>query len=361
VRILFQTRPDHAERRGGDGVVIEALRDRLVALGHRVDLSGEAEPDLGGHDAVHLFNLESMPRTFLQARNARRRGRPYLVTPIYWTPAEAAPWHGCAQPEKAARLLLPEPAVDALSLAAACRRHGGLRALARLPSLSRRRLRGAVLAGAERIFASCAAERLRILRDFPGLDPRRVDVARFGFRPARREEATVPLPEAGYFLCVGAFGPRKNQLGLARALRDVRGARLVFVGSAAAGNARYLAAVRAAAPDGTLVLPDQPRGALPGFYAGARAVVQASFIELPGLVAMEAVAHGRPVVAADRAPVRECLEGLVAFADPSSRASIREACLAATAPDPARAARFAAEHDWDRLSRPVEEAYRALG
>jgi len=295
LRILFQTRPDHLQRPGGDAIVIEALRQRLIALGFRVDLSGAAAADLQAYDAVHLFNLELMPHTFLQAENTRRRGHPYFLTPIYWSPGESAPWRGCAQPEKTARRLLPERAVDLISLASACRRcDGGVRSLARLPSLSRQRLRASVLTGATRVFASCDAERRRLLHDFPALSPEKVVVARFGYRAASPAPATVPPPEPGYFLCVGAFGPRKNQLNLARALRGVPGARIVFVGSAGPGTEAYRRAVLAEAPAGSLSLPDQPHGALPSFYRGARAVVQASFIELPGLVAMEAVANLRP-------------------------------------------------------------------
>lgn len=361
MRILFQTRPDHAQRPGGDGIVIEALRERLIALGFQVDLSGAAAADLHAYDAVHLFNLELMPHTFLQAENARRSGRPYLLTPIYWPSAAAAPWQGCAQPEKTARRLLPEWAVDLVSLAVASRRcPGGARSLALLPSLSRRRLRASVLAGATRIFVSSVAERRQLLRDFQALSPESVTVARFGYRAASPAEATVKLPEPGYFLCVGAYGPRKNQLNLARALRDVPNSRIVFIGSAGPGNEAYRRAVLAEAPPGSLALPEQPHGALPAFYGGARTVVQASFIELPGLVAMEAVANLRPVVAADREPVREYLEGLATFADPGSPPSIRRACLSAVPPDAAAAARFVAGHHWARVARPVEEAYLSL-
>ena len=326
MRVLFQTRPDHDERPGGDRVVIDALRERLRALGLEIDLSGATAPELRGYDAVHLFNLELMPHTSLQAENARRHGRPYFVTPTYWTPGEASP-----------------------------RR-------VRVPGLTRgrQRTRKAVLAGATRVFASCEAERRRLLRDFSGLAEEQVVVARFGYRAPPPEEPTVPLPEPGYILCVGGFGHRKNQLNLARALREVPRARIVFVGSARRGDGRYRRAALAHAPRGSLSVLDQPHGALPFFYERARVVVQPSFVELPGLVAMEAVANLRPVVTAGHEPAREYLEGLVTFADPASPESIRRACLSAAEPDPARVARFVAEHDWTRVVKPVEDAYQAL-
>lgn len=361
MRILFQTRPDHEQRPGGDGVVIEELRERLIALGFGVDLSGAVDTDLHEYDAVHLFNLALVPHTFLQAENARRHRRPYFLTPIYWSPRESTPWRGCAQPDKTMRLLLPERVIDLIALAAACRRsRRGVRALAKLPSLSRQDLRASVLAGARDVLASCEAERRRLLRDFPVLPPQKVAVARFGYRAAPPAQATVALPEPGYFLCVGAFGPRKNQLNLARALRGVPGARIVFVGDAPRGNERYRRAVLTEAPPGSLFLPDQPRGALPHFYRGARAVVQTSFIELPGLVAMEAVANLRPVVVADHEPAREYFGGLVTFADPASPLSIRAACLSAVAPDAASAAHFVAEHDWARVAMPIEKIYLSM-
>jgi glycosyltransferase involved in cell wall biosynthesis len=361
MRILFHTRPDHQQRLGGDRVVIEALRDHLIALGFQIDLSGQTDADLQRYDAVHLFNLELMPHTFLQAENARRQKRPYFLTPLYWSPGESAPWQAYVNLQKVARRSLPERFIDPITLAVSCRRSGfSTWTLARLPSLSRQRLRASVLAGAACVLASCEAERRRLLRDFPLLSPEKTAVARFGYRTAPPAKATVVLPEPGYFLCVGSFGPRKNQLNLSRALREVLGARIVFIGSAGPGNKSYRRVVLDAAPAGSIALPVQPDGALPSFYAGARAVVQPSFIELPGLVAMEAVACLCPVVAADREPVREYFEGLVTFADPASPASIRQACLSAAPPDPARAARFVAEHDWARVVHPVAEAYRRL-
>ena len=261
MRVLFQTRPDHPDRPGGDRVMMEELRDRLIALGLQVDFSSETAPDLRPYEIVHLFNLELIPQTFLQAENARRHGRPYVLTPTYWTPRDAAPRHALPQRARAVRLVVPEQLFDWISLATAWRREAGTGRAGRCPGRSRQELRAAVLDGAAHVFASCEAERKRLGRDFPPLALENVTIARFGHRAAPPAPATVPLPAPGYFLCVGAFGPRKNQLNVARALRSVPDARLVLVGGVAPGNEPYHRAVMKHAPPDSTFVPDQPRGA----------------------------------------------------------------------------------------------------
>lgn len=362
MNILLATRADHAQRMGGDRVVIENVQAALRSLGHHATLSSEAAPDLTGIDLVHLFSLDALPWTYLQARAARTGRRPYIITPFYWTSTEAVPVAAYPIAERLVRRSLPEGWIDAMALRRGARRAGlNDSALNALPHFDRQRLRAEVLEGARCIVASGQAEKDRILRDFPGLDPAKILPLPFGCSLPTPVTPSVPPPAPGYFLCVGAIGPRKNQLALARAVRRIPGGRLVCIGDVAAGAAQYMRAVARAAPEDTVFLPAQPHGALGAFYTSARAVVQPSFIELPGLVALEAALAGHPVVASDRPPVREYLEGLATFVDPISPDAIQRGCETAVPPSASLAAEARQRFTWSsHAERLVEHATASL-
>ncbi len=358
MRVLLAARPHQPSRTGGDRVVLDALHHQLDARG--IDVVVAPDPrTVPPVDVIHLFNLDLLPATYHQVCVARALGVPYVITPLYWPAREAAPWHAHVGVRRRLIRHLPESLVDRLALWRAQHRQAQIAPVGR-PVRSRQELRREILTHARAVLVTGQAERDRLLTDFPGLEPDRLLLAPLGYEPARPGPPTVTPPAAGFVLCVGAIGPRKNQLTLARALRG-SGRRLVLIGSPAEGCAAYLRAVRRAAADDTVFLPDQPHGALVDFYRAASVVAQPSFIELPGLVAIEALAAGRPVVAADRPPVREYLDGLATFCDPGSPDSIRQACERAQPASPAAVDGFLRAHTWVATAEVVAAAYaRAL-
>lgn len=102
---------------------------------------------------------------------------------------------------------------------------------------------------------------------------------------------------------------------------------------------------------------------LPGLYAGAAAFVLPSLYEGFGLTAIEALAAGVPVVAADRGALPEVLGAAAELVDPTAPDAITAALLRAVA-DPGRrrdaGLRLAGTFSWERTAREVDAALRGL-
>jgi glycosyltransferase involved in cell wall biosynthesis len=189
-----------------------------------------------------------------------------------------------------------------------------------------------------------------------------------GFRRKYGLEADVPS-----VLYVGSEDPRKNVEGLIRAFARVRArvptAQLIKVGAPhfTAARQRLLSLVDELGLDrGVRFLDHVPDEDLPLFYNAADVFVLPSFYEGFGLPALEAMSCGTPVVASDRASLREvvgeggvlldpddvegladCIAGLLS--DGQRRSAASEAALS-------QAARFS-------LARQAEETlavYRGL-
>jgi glycosyltransferase involved in cell wall biosynthesis len=118
-----------------------------------------------------------------------------------------------------------------------------------------------------------------------------VDLERFA--PADPEAARAELgwrPDGSAFVCVGSLSERKNVLGLARAFERHGEGELAFVGDgplrgALEGRPGILLAGRVGHED------------VPRWLHAADVVCQPSLVEPFGLVTLEAMACGRPVVA----------------------------------------------------------------
>jgi phosphatidylinositol alpha 1,6-mannosyltransferase len=169
----------------------------------------------------------------------------------------------------------------------------------------------------------------RSLRTYTPSAPARDDLKRFGvervevwgrgvdintFAPSRRSHslrASYDMDDAFVLLHVGRFAPEKGVERIIEAFRVARdllpdGSRRLRLVLAGAGPSA--ARVRAAVPDGVIVLGQLDRHtALPALYASADAFVFASLTETLGLVVLEAMASGLPVIAAPAGGVADHL------------------------------------------------------
>jgi glycosyltransferase involved in cell wall biosynthesis len=225
--------------------------------------------------------------------------------------------------------------------------------------------RGAIVCTPTAAVAAEVAETYR-------LAPERLVVTPLGVEPAWRS-ATPPdpawlaargLPER-YLLFVGSREPRKNLPTLLAAYRELRSVLpdappLVLVGPPGWGAALDLAGL----PAGAVLTPGYlPAAELVGVVAGAALLAFPSWYEGFGLPALEALACGTPVVAADLPALREVLGGQAELVPPGEVAALADALarvLKDPGGEPARVARRAraARFTWEACAGATLDAYR---
>ncbi len=134
--------------------------------------------------------------------------------------------------------------------------------------------------------------------------------------------ATEPPPIDGRqgVLCVGRIEPHKNQLGLARACRELA-VPLTLVGPEHPHHSGYVEECRRAYPALRWV-PECGQQDLVAFYDEARVHALCSWFETTGLSSLEAAARGCSIVSTSRGYASEYFGRGAQYFDPADEASV---------------------------------------
>ncbi|MGF1569882.1 MAG: MSMEG_0565 family glycosyltransferase [Nodosilinea sp.] len=236
----------------------------------------------------------------------------------------------------------------------------------------------------------CVSDRWQqtLRRDYHIAAPRvvnGVDLKRFSPLPSGQEsalKARYGLTGWPLYLTVGGIEPRKNSIRLLEAFAQVLAtypqAQLVMAGGATLFDyqtyrdefwalAKRLEASSGLAVGSSLVLPGSiPDAELPTLYRAADVFCFPSTREGWGLVVLEAIASGLPVVTANRPPFTEFLRpDQASLVDPNSAEDIARAMVAVVEPGLAqalnqRSAAVLEDYTWERSARLHVEQYQAL-
>jgi glycosyltransferase-like protein len=208
-----------------------------------------------------------------------------------------------------------------------------------------------------------------------GVDSERFTPGWSGEQAALRDR--LSLPPGPTFLSIGGIEARKNAIGILDAFRQLRAvqpdARLVIAGGVSLlDHSGYqeefrseLALLRDHAAAVHVIGPVTDED-MPNLYRLADALVFPSLKEGFGLVVLEAMASGVPVVVSSIPPFTEYLSGDDAiWCDPKHSASIAEAMALALIPEIrnrviARGLEVASRFSWRRVGEAHLAAYAAL-
>jgi glycosyltransferase involved in cell wall biosynthesis len=294
-----------------------------------MEWSDGAQIDLNGYDLVHLFNIMPVEDTYRQFLNARRQGRPTVLSPIFWEPAEYLEANGQAD-----------------NFGDWWRQ-----------TMPRRR---EIMAGVDLILPNSAAELEALRRVFADLPPAEIvpNAAEQSFAMARPGRFRSQFASREFILSVGRICRRKNQLSLIRVAREL-GLPLVLVGPLNDGE-YYRECRKAAAGARVSFLDTMSPTELASAYAAARVHALVSWYDTPGLVSLEAALAGCRIVSTDRGSTREYLGDAVFYCDPGDEKSIRRALKAAweSQPNPELKSRILAQYTWEQAARATYRGYR---
>lgn len=226
-----------------------------------------------------------------------------------------------------------------------------------VPDWKRRLLR---LANA--VLPNSRAEAAQLRRYF-GVDPARMHVVPNGVDPAWVVGPARGWEERAGVLCVGRIEPRKNQLGLIRAVQGT-GLRLTLVGKPVPGHEDYFYQCLREGKNVVLYLGALPHRSpeLARLYRSARVVALASWYETPGLAALEGAIAGANVVVTAFGSAHEYFGPLAHYVYPASTHSIRSAVLRAhEQPPPADLAiDIRRRFSWRRIALALSRVYQQL-
>ena len=199
----------------------------------------------------------------------------------------------------------------------------------------------------------------RDILDWSGVADERVVVVGNGVDPSFSPAGPAVERPRPYVLHVGNTRPHKNLPSLLRAVAALDGVDLVL--SAGLDTTLTALAERLGVTDRLVFLGGIPETELPAWYRGAAAVAIVSHYEGFGLPALEGMASGVPVVAANSSALAEVVGDGGLLVDPDDVVSIADGLRRAVGDDALRAtlglsgAARAARFSWDAVASRVRQ------
>ncbi len=352
LRILMQNRSATFSARGGDTVVLEQLRDGLIARGClvSVDITGHEDPR--NYDIVHLFNFATPESTRAQAEAAVKAGTPFVVTTLY---EEVPEFHNQSQ---AIAGRLKEYVARQQDRSFWEKYKLNLSLIPRAPRFDN----DWTASHAAALFVNGESEKRAVERDYPR--SKTPTVVHLGHEVAAMATSEAFEREYGlrdFVLCVGRFESRKNQLMLLKAL-EKSDLTVVFASGGFTYQPDYAQAIHNFKRKGKTVVLDRLSPAmLASAYAACRVHVLPSWFELPGLVSLEAAAYGKNIVATKTGTTADYLGDTAYYCLPWDEDSIEAAVTAAYyAPPKPGLQEMAARWSWNATIDETLTAYEEV-
>lgn len=166
-----------------------------------------------------------------------------------------------------------------------------------------------------------------------------------------------------FVLCVGRIEPRKSQLGMIRALNPT-GLPFVIVGDPVSTYPDYFQQCRREAEKNIHFLGGIPHESdlLRSAYAACNTFLLASWLETPGLAALEAGLAGAKIVITQEGATREYFQDFAAYVNPSNITDIRSKTVAAfqKQKDARLQGHIQQNFLWKYTAKSILEAYQKL-
>ncbi len=333
MRVLIHIRNNTFNAIGGDAYHAFMVANALEKKGVKVDVSTELEPDLKDYDIVNVFNITWPQEIFVQIKNAKKQGKPCVLTPIYvmWDEFEKRGTYGF---RKTVANILPYNCMQYLKILGRAVKNGEFhKGVINVLAGGYFNLMKKTLSFVDLILPNSETEKEKIQRDFNipenkfFIVPSGIDFELFDYEKTVVDENVRNLVKDGV-LCVARITPLKNQLGLIKAFKNLP-YKLFIIGEPSPNHKSYLKVLKKEAGDNVFFLGKIPRDKLPQYYKAAKVQALPSWFETTGLVFLEAVSMKCNIVVGNRGYVRDFYRDYAFYCEPDDVNSIREAVIKA--------------------------------
>ncbi len=366
MKILFQSRQNLFSSPGGDTSYILGLKKHLQKYSIKIDISTELEPDLRDYDIVNVFNLIWPQEVFIQVKNAKKQGKPCVLTPIYvlWDEFEKRGTYGF---RKVLASVLPYHCIQYLKILGRAVKNGEFhKGVINVLTAGYFNLMKKTLDLVDLILPNSDLEKKKIQIDFRVsknkfyIVPSGIDFELFDYEKTDVDEDVRNLVKDG-ILCVARITPLKNQLRLIKAFKDLP-YNLFIIGEPSPNHKNYLKLLKKEAGDNVFFLGKIPGEKLPQYYKAAKVQALPSWFETTGLVFLEAASMRCNIVVGNRGYVRDFYKDYAFYCEPDNVNSIREAVIKAyeTPFNPECREHIIKNFSMERVAKKTIEAYEYL-
>ena len=332
MKVLMQSRKNFFELRGGDTVQLEKTKMELEKLGVEVDFSLDFEPDLSNYDLVHLSNVTRIQETYLHVKNAKKQGKPIVLSTIYW-PMDEFERLGQVGIRKFINSHVKIDTEEKIKAIARYLKDKNSRneATRNLWKIGYTKMQKYVVDNVDYFLPNSEMEMDEFCKSF-GVEKDRykvipnaidADIAR------KQDEVEIPKEFEKYrnaIICVGRIEPRKNQLSLVKAL-DKSNYKLILVGAVSDNQKSYFNEIKEIMDRNPhfYYIPKIENSKLYQLYKVCKVSTLPSWLDTPGLVSLEAAAMGCNLAISSKGSTTEYFINMAEYCLPDDINGIRSA------------------------------------
>lgn len=332
MKVLMQSRKNFFELRGGDTVQLEKTKMELEKLGVEVDFSLDFEPDLSNYDLVHLSNVTRIQETYLHVKNAKKQGKPIVLSTIFW-PMDEFERLGQVGIRKFINSHVKIDTEEKIKAIARYLKDKNSRneATRNLWKIGYTKMQKYVVDNVDYFLPNSEMEMDEFCKSF-GVEKDRykvipnaidADIAR------KQDEVEIPKEFEKYrnaIICVGRIEPRKNQLSLVKAL-DKSNYKLILVGAVSDNQKSYFNEIKEIMDRNPnfYYISKIENSKLYQLYKVCKVSTLPSWLDTPGLVSLEAAAMGCNLAISSKGSTTEYFINMAEYCLPDDINGIRSA------------------------------------
>jgi glycosyltransferase involved in cell wall biosynthesis len=319
MKVLFISRATIFSVPGGDTVQMEYTAKELMNLGIEVTiLDNLSSVEYEKYDLLHFFNL-TRPASILF--HTRKCNLPYVVSTIF----VQYDFYKLQNPWSKMGLATRIFGLDGIEYLKTVAKHFlGIEKLNYLPFLfmGQRNSIKMVLKGAAAILPNSVSEANRVAKIYKVyvesfVVPNGIDFENF-------EGISSIVRNPNQLICVGQIEPRKNQLNLIKAIKDLN-VTLLIIGNSAPNHGNYLEECKELASDNVEFISRINQEELVKYYQSSSVHILPSWFETTGLSSLEAAYLGCKVVVSPNGDTQDYFGEYANYCNPGSVNSITKA------------------------------------